>query len=258
MEYASYLAGAKWSDHPACTHPLLAELARQVNDFTSDETRQTFVEVVPDLIGLTGSDLRYDVLIALRAARIALPVVDESRQHMMAAAVLTCERVLADLDGSPGAPMTPQSREALDRAPLAAAWARRFTRNMSVSHRVFRRNAAPTIVRFAVQGVAHACIADPDSLLRDMLVGAIADCKALRAQTVGADHSDGQRAPRLLAAALRDEAFHPPVGYQPHDRDRGEQTDTDPDVDGGCADADDVDHRRQLALDVRTQGASQL
>jgi len=28
MEFASYLAGERWSDHPACTHPLLAVLAR--------------------------------------------------------------------------------------------------------------------------------------------------------------------------------------------------------------------------------------
>ncbi len=28
MELASYLAGERWSDHPACTHPLLAEAAR--------------------------------------------------------------------------------------------------------------------------------------------------------------------------------------------------------------------------------------
>src|SRR6266576_2338551 len=41
MELASYLAGERWTDHPACTHPLLAELARQVNDHVSDETRQT-------------------------------------------------------------------------------------------------------------------------------------------------------------------------------------------------------------------------
>ena len=181
MEYASYLAGEKWSDHPACTHPLLAELARQVNDFISDETRQTFVEIVPDLIGLTGSDLRFDVRIALRVARSALPVVAEPRQQMMATAVLTCERLLADLDGRPGAPLSQQSSDALDLAPRAAAWARRFTRNISISRRVFRRDAAPTIVRYAVQGVAHACVPDPDALLRDMLVGAIADCKALRA-----------------------------------------------------------------------------
>jgi hypothetical protein len=86
MEYASYLAGEKWSDHPACTQPLLAELARQVNDFISDERRQTLIELVPDLIGRTGSDLRIDVRIALRAARTASPVVAEERQQMMATA----------------------------------------------------------------------------------------------------------------------------------------------------------------------------
>ena len=33
MELASYLAGERWSDHPACTHPLLAAIARLVNEF---------------------------------------------------------------------------------------------------------------------------------------------------------------------------------------------------------------------------------
>jgi hypothetical protein len=113
MEYASYLAGEKWSDHPACTHPLLAELARQINDFISDERRQALVELVPDVIGLTGSDLRIDLRIALRAARTALPVVAEERQQMMATAVLTCERLRADLDGRPGAPLSQDSSDAL-------------------------------------------------------------------------------------------------------------------------------------------------
>ena len=36
MELASYLAGERWSDRPACTHRLLAHLARLVNDCTSD------------------------------------------------------------------------------------------------------------------------------------------------------------------------------------------------------------------------------
>jgi len=31
MEMVSFLAGERWSDHPACTHPLLAEMARLVN-----------------------------------------------------------------------------------------------------------------------------------------------------------------------------------------------------------------------------------
>jgi hypothetical protein len=176
MECASYLAGEKWSDHPACTHPLLAELARQINDFISDERRQALVELVPDVIGLTGSDLRIDLRIALRAARTALPVVAEERQQMMATAVLTCERLRADLDGRPGAPLSQDSSDALGLAPGAATWARGFTHNISISHRAFRRQAAPAIVRYAVQGIAHACVADPDSLLNEMLVGAIEDC----------------------------------------------------------------------------------
>lgn len=180
MEYASYLAGEKWTDHPTCIHPLLAELARQVNDFVSDETRQRLVELVPDVIGLTGGDLRIDLRIALRAARTALPIVAEERQLMMATAVLTCERLLAELDGRPCAPLSQESADALALVPGAAAWARRFTRHTSVSARVFRREAAPTIVRYAVQGVAHACVPDPDAILHGMLVGAIADAQDVR------------------------------------------------------------------------------
>jgi len=99
--------------------------------------------------------------------------------------------LLAELDGRPGAPLSPESAAALDQVPKASAWARHFTSNITISRRAFRRTAAPTIVRFAVQGTAHACIADPDALLREMLVGAIADCKALRApeRPVNADVS---------------------------------------------------------------------
>ncbi len=86
MEFASYLAGERWSDHSACTHPLLVVLARHVNDYVSDEARQSLVGLVPDVIGLTGSDLRIDVRIALRAARTAVPVVAEERQWAMATA----------------------------------------------------------------------------------------------------------------------------------------------------------------------------
>ena len=178
MEYASYLSGEKWSDHPACTHPLLGELARQVNDFISDEGRQSLLELVPDLIGLTGSDLHVDLRITLRAARAALPVVPEERQRVMAVAVLISERLLANLDGCPDAPLSRESSDALALAPTAATWARRYTRNLSISERAFRRQTAPTVVRYAVQGIAYACICDADSRLYDLLVGAIGDCDA--------------------------------------------------------------------------------
>jgi hypothetical protein len=74
MELASYLAGERWSDDPACTHPLLAVLARDVNDYTSDAGRPALARLVPSVIGLAGEDLHIDARIALLCARTALPV----------------------------------------------------------------------------------------------------------------------------------------------------------------------------------------
>lgn len=42
MEAASWLAGEEWSDQPRSVHPLIAGVARAVNDRVSDEERQTF------------------------------------------------------------------------------------------------------------------------------------------------------------------------------------------------------------------------
>jgi hypothetical protein len=101
MEFASLLAGERWSDHPACTHPLLAAVARHVNDYTSDAGRSRLAELIPSVIGLTGDDLHIDARIALGSARLALPVVAAEGQRVLAVGVLSCERVLADLDGRP-------------------------------------------------------------------------------------------------------------------------------------------------------------
>ena len=47
MEFASYLAGEAWSDHPSCTHPLSASLARMVNDCSSDTARSRLMPLIP-------------------------------------------------------------------------------------------------------------------------------------------------------------------------------------------------------------------
>ena len=178
MELASFLAGERWSDHPACSHPLLAALARDVNDCTSDTSRQRLAELIPSVIGLTSDDPRLDVLVTLRAAAEALPVAAAERQRVMAVAVLTCDRVLADLDGRPPGSLEEQSRQALSHAPQAARWARRFTSDMGPSPKAFGRHAAPCIVRFAVEGIAQACVPEPDDLLRELLAGTIRECVA--------------------------------------------------------------------------------
>jgi hypothetical protein len=179
MEFASLLAGERWSDHPACTHPLLAAAARHVNDYTSDAGRPRLVTLIPSVIGLTGHDLRIDARIALRSAILALPVVAAERQRVMAVSVLSCDRMLAELDGRPAAELEAPSRHALARAPLAAQWASRFADTASsvrVTAKRFRDQSAPTIVHSAVAGIAQACVPDPDAMLRDLLVQAIDAC----------------------------------------------------------------------------------
>jgi hypothetical protein len=182
MEFASLLAGEPWSDHPACTHPLLAAVARHVNDHTSDAGRARLAELIPSVIGLTGEDLHIDARIALGSARLALPVVAAERQGVLAVAVLSCERVLAELDGRPVGALEEQSRSALAQVPHAARWADRFisaAQTAAISPKRFCRHAAPVIVHDAAQGVAQACVPDPDAMLRGLLVQAIDTCSAL-------------------------------------------------------------------------------
>ena len=195
MELASYLAGERWSDRPACTHPLLASLARLVNDHTSDAGRGRLVELVPSVIGLVSDDLHVDVEIALRSATTALPVASAERQRALAVSVLAAERVLAGLDGRPVDSIAASSRVALAQVPDAAQWARRFYQDVASSPKAFRRRGAPHIVCVAVVGIAEACIPDPDAMLHDLLTAAIGDCEA-RAQ-----HDPERR--RATSPALR-------------------------------------------------------
>jgi hypothetical protein len=198
MELASYLAGERWSDHPACTHPLLAALARDVNDYTSDAGRGRLAGLIPSVIGLTGDDLHIDARVALLCARTALPVVAASRQQVLAVSVLVCERVLGALDGRPASWLTEPGRAALARVPDAAQWARGFTRELPVNPKAFRQRAAPFTVHTAAEGIAQACIPQPDEMLRDLLVGAIGECAAWAARQAAT--GTGRSTARVVAA----------------------------------------------------------
>ncbi len=198
MEFASLLAGERWSDHPACTHPLLAAVARHVNDYTSDAGRARLAALIPSVIGLTGEDLHIDARIALGSARLALPVAAAERQRVLAVSVLSGERVLAELDGRPVGDLEEESRAALAQVPHAARWADRFIGagpRAAFSAKRFRQHAAPAIVRNAAQGIAQACVPDPDGMLRDLLVQAIGVCAAW----VGRDLEERRSARRFHA-----------------------------------------------------------
>jgi hypothetical protein len=177
MELASFLAGERWSDHPQCTHPLLAMLARAVNDLTSDSARPRLAPMIPSVIGLNSDDPHWDVYLALRAARTALPVAPSDRQQTLAVAIYGAERMLDVLDGREVGTMAPESVAALASTPSTAEWAKRFCEGTHVKPKRFVRDAAPSVVSTAVQGISEAYVPDVDARLRGLLADSIADAR---------------------------------------------------------------------------------
>jgi hypothetical protein len=180
MEFASFLAGERWSDHPSCTDPVLASLARGVNDSLTDARRDEIAVDIPRVIGLRGDDSVVGLVVALRAAIAALPVANMERQRSPALA----ERGVA----------TPRLDALADRAlgdvPDAVAWASNYVDAQTTRSRDLHRSTAEAITRISTTGIAAACVEDPDSLLIAMLRDAIGDVQALLADRAPAERSE--------------------------------------------------------------------
>jgi hypothetical protein len=178
MEFASYLAGEPWSDHPSCTHPLLAGVARDVNDCTTDAGRSRLAPLIPSVIGLTPDDPHVVPRVTARCIQQALPVVSQERQYILAVALLVGEKHLAALDGRPLDDIEPDSLAVLESVPSATKWARSFTARSRRATPDFARRTAPRAVSCAVEGISQACVPDPDDRLYELLVDAIAETKS--------------------------------------------------------------------------------
>lgn len=179
MEFASYLAGERWSDHPECTHPSLASLARAVNDCTSDEARSRLSAMIPSVIGLTSPDPRLPIVVAVRAGTRALPVASDTRQHTIAVGLLHCRDLALASGGAIGSELVARIDEALLSAPTAERWARRFHDSVATGHKRSDDRAMQALLTFSVVGIAEACVNDADDILYEVLEGAIADCERL-------------------------------------------------------------------------------
>src|SRR3954449_1817519 len=130
MEFASLLAGERWSDHPACTHPLLAHLARSVNDRVSDVSRPALMHLAPMLTGARSDDRSWSLEIAAVTVRHALRRAGAQDARELAVGLMTLDRLLAPTDARTPAEMRTTTAEALATVPAAAAWAEEFTRAM--------------------------------------------------------------------------------------------------------------------------------
>jgi hypothetical protein len=209
MELAGFLAGERWSDHPACTHPLLARLARGVNDATSDDARPRLAVLIPSVIGLVDDDPIWDHSIAVVAASAALLVAPEERQRALAVGLLTCDRLLAaeavaagGLPHDDPAGVRARARAALADVPLAARWAQRFTTQHGSGR--LTRHPGSAIVDFSVQAIAWSGRADTDDALHDLLADAVAVCRTLAGRHEDpAPALDAEVWPQVCAAVAR-------------------------------------------------------
>lgn len=176
MEFASFLAGERWSDHPSCTHPLLAQLARQVNDLIGDSGRQELVPLIPSVVSRRGDDRTW---LVLPVAVAAGPILDvpEATQRVLAAGLLSAYRVGADA-GPELAETARQARDALELVPAAAAWAERLCPRPRITPKIFEDRCAPTMLRSAADGIMASGTPNCDARLRELLETAIAACPA--------------------------------------------------------------------------------
>ncbi|AEE47764.1 hypothetical protein [Cellulomonas fimi] len=176
MEWASLLAGERWSDHPACTHPLLAHLTRSVNDRVSDDARTALAHLVPTLVGLRSDDREWALEVAYVSVRHALRHAEPSDVRDLVVALLTLDRLLAASDARLPTQRRPETTALL--APVGPgdiAWAERFTRAMGVPRRA--RGLTRMVVEVSVATVAAAPHAD-DALVA-MLTDAVGACQRL-------------------------------------------------------------------------------
>ena len=178
MEFASFLAGERWSDHPSCTNPLLAQLARQVNDSVGDEARQQLVALIPSVVGVQGDEHTW-ITLPVRVAATPILDVPQDTQRVLAAGLLGAERLCAE--AGPGLAATErEARAALDLVPGAVAWVEELRIRPSISARAFAEHCAPTMIRCAAAGIAKAGASDRDLRLRGLLEEAIAVCRGAR------------------------------------------------------------------------------
>lgn len=55
MEAVAFLAGEKWSDHPACASRIVGTFLRSWNDVLPDDQRQELRQYIPRLVGSAGT-----------------------------------------------------------------------------------------------------------------------------------------------------------------------------------------------------------
>ena len=151
MEIVSQSAGETWSDSPNCTHPLLAHVARLVNDATSDKARPRLVAYVPELALARGEG-------SSTYPQVVLACADVATRYRRTARLAYFERIArAQL-----------RRQVVERSQLRRGAPRRM------AQRLYQRGPAYRSVEAAVTATEHLAPAERDEALSNLLMTALA------------------------------------------------------------------------------------
>jgi hypothetical protein len=179
MEFASFLAGERWSDRPDCTDASLAHLARGVNDLVSDSARARLTVLIPSVIGLKDPKNRMRLIVAVRAGAAAIPIANETRQRTIAVALQHLLTVMERTDVALALRLGRDIRSALSLAPAADEWAYAFRQGVGLLASEDLDAITRRLTSVSLVGIAEACVSNPDVVLVGLLERTIAECSRL-------------------------------------------------------------------------------
>lgn len=178
MEYTSILAGERFSDHPRCTDPVLATVARAVNDYTSDGGRQRLAILATELCAASSAGPEVGYAVARRCLLTALPYAAGERRRVIIVGLLGLDRAahgrargwqrdLLDLD----------TELALLSEPVELDEASGLLRAARVPPQEYIRRGLPIAIEASVRTIANEA-KNSDEILAAMLIACIGDVRS--------------------------------------------------------------------------------
>jgi len=183
MEYTSVLAGERFSDSPKCTDPVLAAVARAVNDYSTDEARQRIAPYAGDLTTTHGAGDEVQRGIVRRCILTALRHAEGTRRHVLLVALLGLDRAAVGAEhGWDRSMLSVDSEIALLGHDSGLADAAAYVAVLPVTVGEHARRALGVDVEIAVATIAESAGA-PDDVLFELFLECLDDYREALAAT---------------------------------------------------------------------------
>ena len=183
MEYTSVLAGERFSDSPKCTDPVLAAVARAVNDYSTDDARQRIAPYAGDLTTTHGGGDEVQRGIVRRCILTALRHAEGTRRHVLLVALLGLDRAAVGAEhGWDRSMLSVDSEVALLGRDSGLADAAAYVAVLPVTVGEHARRALGVDVEIAVATIAESADS-PDDVLFELFLECLDDYRDALAAT---------------------------------------------------------------------------